>query len=87
MNTFKKAISIEDQKYKFKLSQEPWFVNNDLVDIDLIQDHLPSFKYFYTQTDILEQSCTDKVFNHVLSKPNLFQSKNAKNLVRTGVPP
>ena len=87
MNTFKKAISIEDQKYKFKLSQEPWFVNNDLVDIDLIQDHLPSFKYFYSQTDILEQSCTDKVFNHVLSKPNLFQSKNAKNLVRTGVPP
>jgi len=87
MNTFKKAISIEDQKYKFKLSQEPWFVNNDLVDIDLIQDHLPSFKYFYTQIDILEQSCTDKVFNHILSKPNLFQSKNAKNLVRTGVPP
>ena len=87
MNTFKKAISIEDQKYKFKLSQEPWLVKNDLVDIDLIQDHLPSFKYFYTQSELLEQSCTDKVFNHVLSKPDLFQSKNAKNLVRTGVPP
>ena len=87
MNTFKKAISIEDQKFKFKFSQEPWFVNNDLVDIDLIQDHLPSFKYFYSQNDLLEQSCPEKVFNHVLSKPNLFQSKNAKNLVRTWVPP
>ena len=87
MNTFKKAKSIEDQKFKFKLSDEPWFSKNDLIDIDLIQDHLPSFKYFYEQISHLEESCTEKVFNHVLSKPNLFESKNAKNLVRGGVPP
>ena len=87
MKTFKKAISIEDQKYKFKLSEEPWFSKNDLIDIDLIQDHLPSFKYFYGQISHLEETCTEKVFNHVLSKPNLFESKNAKNLVRGGVPP
>ena len=70
-----------------KFSQEPWLTKNDLVNIDLIQDHLPSFKYFYEQNDSLEHLCTEKVFNHVLSKPNLFQSKNAKNLVRNGVPP
>ena len=87
MEPFKKAISDEDEKYKMKFSQEPWFAKNDLVNIDLIQDHLPSFKYFYEQNDNLEQLCTDKVFNHVLSKPNLFQSKNSKNLVRNGVPP
>ena len=68
-----------------KFSQEPWLTKNDLVNIDLIQDHLPSFKYFYEQNDSLEHLCTEKVFNHVLSKPNLFQSKNAKNLVRNGV--
>ena len=87
MDSNKKANSPEDEKFKEQFSQEPWFVNNDLVDIDLIQDHLPSFQYFYTQNELLEQYCTEKVFNHVLSKPNLFQSKNAKNLVRSGVPP
>ena len=87
MNSFKKAKTEEDEKYKLKFSEEPWLAKNDLVDIDLIQDHLPSFKYFYEQNDHLEQLCTDKVFEHVLSKPNLFQSKNAKNLVRNGVPP
>jgi hypothetical protein len=87
MNTYKKANSMEDNKYKFQLSQEPWLEKNDLIDIDLIQEHLPSFKYFYEQNKILEDSCSEKVFNHVLSKPNLFQSKNAKNLVRSGVPP
>ena len=87
MNTLKKAKSAEDDKYKFRLSEEPWLIKNDLIDIDLIQDHLPSFKYFYLQTATLEESCSEKVFNHVLSKPNLFQSKNAKNLVRSGVPP
>ena len=87
MNPFKKAKSEEDEKYILKFSQEPWLTKNDLVNIDLIQDHLPSFKYFYEQNDSLEHLCTEKVFNHVLSKPNLFQSKNAKNLVRNGVPP
>ena len=87
MNTLKKAKSAEDDKYKFRLSEEPWLIKNDLIDIDLIQDHLPSFKYFYGQISHLEETCTEKVFNHVLSKPNLFESKNAKNLVRGGVPP
>ena len=87
MKNYKKAKSLEDEKYKLKLSEEPWFKNNNLIDIDLIQDHLPSFEYFYQQNDSLEESCTEKVFNHVLSKPNLFISKNAKNLVRAGVPP
>ncbi len=87
MNPFKKAKSEEDEKYILKFSQEPWLTKNDLVNIDLIQDHLPSFKHFYEQNDSLEHLCTEKVFNHVLSKPNLFQSKNAKNLVRNGVPP
>ena len=87
MNPFKNAKSEEDEKYKLKFSQEPWLTKNDLVNTDLIQDHLPSFKYFYEQNDNIEQLCTEKVFNHVLSKPNLFQSKNAKNLVRNGVPP
>lgn len=53
----------------------------------MIQDHLPSFEYFFNQCEQLEESCSEKVFNHVLSKPNLFESKNAKNLVRAGVPP
>ena len=87
MKNYKKTKSLEDEKYKLKLSEEPWFKNNNLIDIDLIQDHLPSFEYFYQQNDSLEESCTEKVFNHVLSKPNLFISKNAKNLVRAGVPP
>lgn len=87
MKNYKEAKTLEDEKYKLKFSEEPWFQNNNLIDIDLIQGHLPSFEYFYQQNDTLEESCTEKVFNHVLSKPNLFISKNAKNLVRAGVPP
>ena len=60
MNTLKKAKSAEDDKYKFRLSEEPWLIKNDLIDIDLIQDHLPSFKYFYLQTATLEESCSEK---------------------------
>ena len=87
MKSFKKAKSPEDEKFKQQFSQEPWVMNNEYINIDLIQDHLPSFNYFFTQCEQLEESCSEKVFNHVLSKPNLFESKNAKNLVRSGVPP
>ena len=87
MNKYKKAKSSDDEKYKYQFSQEPWVLNNEYINIDLIQDHLPTFRYFFGQCEILEESCSDKVFNHVLSKPNLFESKNAKNLVRAGIPP
>ena len=87
MNNYKKAKFSDDEKYKYQFSQEPWVINNEYINIDLVQDHLPSFNYFFTQCEQLEESCSEKVFNHVLSKPNLFESKNAKNLVRAGVPP
>lgn len=87
MKNYKKAKTTEDEKFKYKFSQESWVQKNDYINIDLIQDHLPSFEYFFNQCEQLEESCSEKVFNHVLSKPNLFESKNAKNLVRAGVPP
>ena len=87
MQNYKKAKTTEDEKFKYKFSQELWVQKNDYINIDLIQDHLPSFEYFFNQCEQLEESCSEKVFNHVLSKPNLFESKNAKNLVRAGVPP
>ena len=87
MQNYKKAKTAEDEKYKYKFSQESWVQKNDYINIDLIQDHLPSFEYFFNQCEQLDESCSEKVFNHVLSKPNLFESKNAKNLVRAGVPP
>ena len=87
MQNYKKAKTTEDEKFKYKFSQESWVQKNENINIDLIQDHLPSFEYFFNQCEQLEESCSEKVFNHVLSKPNLFESKNAKNLVRAGVPP
>ena len=87
MNTYKKAKTSEDEKYKYQFSQEPWVINNEYINIDLIQEHLPTFQYFLTQCEQLDESCSEKVFNHVMSKPNLFESKNAKNLARAGVPP
>jgi hypothetical protein len=87
MNSYKKAKTSDDEKYKYQFSQESWVINNEYINIDLIQDHLPTFQYFSTQCEQLEESCSEKVFNHVMSKPNLFESKNAKNLARAGVPP
>ena len=87
MKNYKKTKSPEDEKFKQQFSQQSWVMNNEYINIDLIQDHLPSFKYFFIQCELLEEFCSEKVFNHVLSKPNLFESKNAKNLIRSGVPP
>ena len=87
MNNYKKAKYFDEEKYKYQFSQEVWVLKNEYIDIDLIQDNLPSFQYFFTQCEQLEEYCSEKVFNHVLSKPNLFESKNAKSLARNGVPP
>jgi hypothetical protein len=63
-----------------------WLSVSRFVDVEKIRGHLPSFKYFITEEKLLSNYCTEKVFNHVVSKKNLFESKNAKNLGRSGVP-
>ena len=78
MNPFKKAKSEEDEKYILKFTQEPWLTKNDLVNIDLIQDHLPSFKYFYEQNDNLEHLCTEKVFKQYYQSLIYFSQKMPK---------
>ena len=83
----KPAKDKEDFFYKKKFLSEEWFKRSNYIDIDLVQDHLSSFKYLWTECQQLEIICTEKLFNHAMTKPNLFESKNVRNIIRNGVPP
>ena len=76
-----------DETYQKQLQSQSWFNYSKYVDIEKIQAHIPSFQYLIEQFTALETFCTDKVFEHVMSKQNLFDSQNARNLERNGVPP
>lgn len=77
--------SSADETFEKQLLSESW-INTKLFNLEKLKKHLPSFKYFLTEEKNLQSYCTDKVFKHVLSKKNLFESKNAKSLGRAGVP-
>ena len=83
----KPAKDKEDFFFKKKFLSEEWFKRSKYIDIDLVQDHLSSFKYLWTECQDLEIICTEKLFNHAMTKPNLFESKNVRNIVRNGIPP
>ena len=83
----KPAKSKEDFFFKKKFLSEEWFKRSNYIDIDLVQDHLSSFKYLWSEIHDLEITCTEQLFNHAMSKPNLFESKNVRNIVRSGIPP
>ena len=77
----KPAKDKEDFFFKKKLLSEEWFKRSNYIDIDLVQDHLSSFKYLWCECQDLEIVCTENLFNHAMSKPNLFESKNVRNIV------
>lgn len=76
-----------DEIYLKQLQNEPWFTYSTYIDPEKIKKHIPSFKYLVEELAKLEVYCTEQVFQHVMSKPNFFESQNAKALCRNGVPP
>lgn len=77
----------DDDVYLKQLQSQEWFNYSGFIDQELVRADIPSFKYLVFKFNELEQYCTDKVFEHVMSKPNLFESQNARALERNGVPP
>jgi hypothetical protein len=75
-----------DETYEKQIMSENWYNWSKYCNIENVKKHLPNFKYFISDQKNLESNCTEKVFKHVLSKKNLFESKNAKSLVRSGIP-
>ena len=80
-------IKDEEEKLKNEFKNLEWVKYSKNVDINKIISHLPSLKYFLEECKKLETFCTEKFFQNILSKPNLFESQNAKNLCRNGIPP
>jgi hypothetical protein len=65
----------------------PCFKINCYLDIELLKKYTPNLNYILEEDKKLEKYCTEQVFNHVMSKKKkLFESKNCKKLVRSGVP-
>ena len=85
--SIKPAKNNEDFTYKKTFFLQEWFQYSNYIDIDLIQENIPSFKYLWNSCQTLENFCTEKLFKHAMEKPDLFESQNMKNIVRNGVPP
>ena len=86
-SSFKPAKDKEDNFFKRKILGEEWFQRSKYIDIDLVQDHLSSFKYLWTESQNLEIICNEQLFNHAMMKPDLFESQNVRTIVRNGIPP
>ena len=85
--SFKPAKDKEDNFFKRKILGEEWFKRSNYLDIDLVQDHLSSFKYLWCECQNLELICNEQLFNHSMLKPDLFESQNVRTIVRNGIPP
>ena len=86
-STCKPAKDKEDNFFKRKILGEEWFKRSRYIDIDLVQDHLSSFKYLWVESQNLETICNEQHFNHAMMKPDLFESQNVRTIVRNGIPP
>ena len=85
--SFKPARDKEDNFFKKKFLGEEWFKRSNYIDIDLVQDHLSSFKYLWCECKNLEFICSEQLFHHAMLKPDLFESQNVRTIVRNGIPP
>ena len=83
----KPAKDKEDNFFKRKFLSEEWFKRSNYIDIDLVQDHLSSFKYLWCECQNLELICNEELFNHAMTKADLFESQNVRTIVRNGIPP
>ena len=86
-STCKQAKSKEDNFFKRKFFGEEWFQRSKYIDIDLVQDHLSSFKYLWCECQNLEMICNEQLFKHAMAKPDPFESQNVRTIVRNGIPP
>ena len=83
----KPAKDKEDTFFKRKFLSEEWFKRSNYIDIDLVQDHLSSFKYLWCECQNLELICNEELFSHAMTKADLFESQNVRTIVRNGIPP
>ena len=86
-NCLKPAKDKEDDFFKRKILGEEWIIHSKYVDIDLVQDHLSSFLYLWKECQDLETICNENLFNHAMSKKDMFESQNVRTIVRNGIPP
>jgi hypothetical protein len=68
------------------IMNQSYFNCNSYLEIESLKDNTICLGYILEEDKKLEDYCTSKVFKHVLSKKKLFESKNCKNLIRSGVP-
>lgn len=79
-------IGNSDEIYEKHILAMPCIAKNNFINVETIRANSPNLKYFLDEEKSLEKYCTEKVFKHVMSKKNLFESKNCKSLIRAGVP-
>ncbi len=79
-------IGNSDELFAKQLLTMPCLEKTNNLNIEALRGNSPSLKSILDEEKNIEKYCTDKVFKHVMSKKNLFESKNCKSLIRAGVP-
>jgi hypothetical protein len=74
-----------DELYSNQIKSDDWYKYTQMLNLDRITYITKKSVVDFSKE--LEAYCTPNVFKHVMSKPDLFKSKNAKRLCRNGVPP
>ena len=74
----------KESHLRFENEHLPCFSTN--TSLSLLTSPPSSIPYFHSQLHHLDSKCTPEEFQHVYNKKNFYESKNAKNLCRHGIP-
>ena len=80
-------MDVPDEKeslLRFENEHLPCFSTN--LSLSRVQGSSNSIQYFHSQLLHLDSKCSPEEFQHVYNKKNFYESKNAKNLCRHGIP-
>lgn len=73
--------------YKQRILDEPWVKNNEYLNLNELQNNIPSFHYLDKHCSSLESALPEKTFQSLIKDQNSFIQSNAKKLERKGIPP
>ena len=79
--------STGEQLYGQKVLNQPWIKNSEYLNINAVQNNLPSFHYFDKQCTSLEASLPDKMFRNLIKEPFFYSQNTTKKICRKGIPP
>ena len=76
---------VEESKYRSEFNQHYLPSFTEYFSQPQLDKTISSYKYLIEDLKKIEKVSSDSTYKHVMSKKNLFLSKNAKNICRSGI--